>query len=82
MLKTQSFQPRKIVDNLVKSSQEIAQMNPRRKTILDVKQKAESTLNLMIANMAKEKVLNESKAHLHQVTQEMLNEVDKFIRER
>ncbi|KAM3136163.1 hypothetical protein pb186bvf_011785 [Paramecium bursaria] len=81
MLKTQSFQPRRIVDNLVKSSQEISSMNPRRRNILDVKQKAESTLNKMIQNMAKEKVLTESKSQLHIISQEMLNEVDKFIRE-
>lgn len=56
-------------------------MNPRRKQILDVKQRAEATLTLMIANMAKEKVLLESKSHLQSVTLEMLNEVDKFIRE-
>lgn len=57
-------------------------MNPRRRNILDVKQKAESTLNKMIQNMAKEKVLTESKSQLHIISQEMLNEVDKFIREK
>lgn len=37
MLKTQSFQPRKIIDGLVKNASEIATMNPRRKNIMDIK---------------------------------------------
>jgi hypothetical protein len=35
----------------------------------------------MINNMAKEKILYESKSTLAQTTQDMMNEVDNFIRE-
>ncbi|CAK59062.1 unnamed protein product (macronuclear) [Paramecium tetraurelia] len=81
MLKTQSFQPRKIIDGLVKNASEIATMNPRRKNIMDIKQRAEQTLHQMIQNVAKDKILAESKALLHGISLQMLNQVDKFIRE-
>ncbi|CAD8078696.1 unnamed protein product [Paramecium sonneborni] len=80
-IKTQSFQPKKTIENIVKSTSEIAKMNPRRKAILDIKQKAENSLYSMINNLAKEKVLNESKFQLEQVTQQMLTYIDKFSRE-
>ncbi|CAK66750.1 unnamed protein product (macronuclear) [Paramecium tetraurelia] len=61
-IKTQSFQPKKTIENLVKSTSEMAKMNPRRRAILEIKQKAENSLYTMINNLAKEKVLSESKA--------------------
>ncbi|CAD8171845.1 unnamed protein product [Paramecium pentaurelia] len=80
-IKTQSFQPKKTIDNLLKSTSEMAKMNPRRRAILEIKQKAENSLYQMINNLAKEKVLSESKAQLEQVTQQMLIYIDKFTRE-
>lgn len=43
LAKTQNFKPKKIIDNLVRSAQEIAQMNPRRRAILEAKSKSEVT---------------------------------------
>ncbi|CAK72036.1 unnamed protein product (macronuclear) [Paramecium tetraurelia] len=80
-IKTQSFQPKKTIENLVKSTSEIAKMNPRRRAILEIKQKAENSLYQMINNLAKDKVLSESKSLLEQVTQQMLIYIDKFTRE-
>ncbi|EGR28817.1 hypothetical protein IMG5_168530 [Ichthyophthirius multifiliis] len=76
-----NFQPEKIIQNLVKSSQEQASMNPRKKAILDIKEKSLKGIQQMLNLGVKQKIIENAQQEVIKASQEMISEVEKLIRE-
>ncbi|KAL4463912.1 hypothetical protein ABPG74_005849 [Tetrahymena malaccensis] len=76
-----NFQPEKIIGNLVKSSQEQATMHPRRKAIQEIKDRAIKSLNEMLNQTVKQKIIEGALTEIQKASTEMNSEVEKLVRE-